>query len=410
MLDKAVDSALLDSGLTQVADAIRAKGGTKDKLQFPDEFVDAVENMDVTRWSKPADWPDFDALELPTDHAENVIYVLYDRKCGIDAVSFSTPGGGGANIEKGTVVDGEFAGEQVAHMVTSFTDTLEDEYTVYRVSGKFTGFTFNAYEVLTGYTMTHQGVVWVRGAAPMLTTLGGSRNTQAMLGVHTQAYELYDTLALQYLILPERAFYTMPASRYRVGAGSDGDYNGNTISRSGNGPMFYHFESDSVLTVKNAAFKPNDSSCAYVTRVRFENVTFPNGLARQRFQNSEFLKSIEFADTCDVECSDMYSQFSLCYHLETCDMHVIDFTNATRSTKAFMYCYSLKDLRLNDTWRMDLNISDCIYMPKSTVIQLFNDLGTIDTAHTITLPYGMKNYLLTPEEIAVATEKGWTVA
>lgn len=403
------DSTALDTGLTDIADAIRAKGGTKDKLQFPDEFVDAVENIDPTRWSKPADWPDLDALELPTDHSENVIYLLYDRKCGIDAVSMSFSGADGATIERGTVIDGEFVGEQVASMVTSFTDTLEEEYTVYRTSGKFTWFGFNAYAVLDGYTMTYQGVVWVRGAAPMLTVLGGSRVWQAMLGVHTQAYELYDTLALQYLTLPERAFYTMPASRYRVGVGSDGDYNGNTIKRTGNGPMFYHGESNSVLTIKNAVFEPNSSSCKYVTRVRFENVTFPNGLAQKSFTDA-VLKSIEFADTCDVECSDMYQQFSGCYYLETCDMHIVDFTNATRSISAFQYCYSLKDLRLNATWKMDLNLSACIYMPKSTVIQLFNDLGTIDTTHTITLPYGMKNYLLTPEEIAVVTEKGWTVA
>lgn len=49
MLDKAVDSTLLDSGLTQVANAIRAKGGTKDRLQFPDEFVSAVEALQLLR-------------------------------------------------------------------------------------------------------------------------------------------------------------------------------------------------------------------------------------------------------------------------------------------------------------------------------------------------------------------------
>lgn len=397
-----------DTDLTQVADAIRAKGGTKDKLQFPDEYVSAVEDMDVTRWSKPADWPDLEVLELPTDHAENVIYLLYDRKCGVDDVNLRFSGT--ANISKGTVDGNEFVGNEVATNVASYADTLSDEYTVYRLSGKFTNFGFDAKYVLAAYTMTYQGIVWIRGTAPMLTTLGGSKQSEAMLGIHTQAYELYDTLALQFMTLPHRAFYTMPTSRYHVGAGSDGDYNGNTITRTGNGPMFYHFESDSVLTVKNAAFKPNGSSCSYVTRVRFENVTFPNGLVQQCFSDAIFLKSIEFADTCDVECSDMYYQFSGCHHLETCDMHVVDFTSATRSANAFSHCYSLKDLRLNDTWRMGLNISDCIYMPKSTVIQLFSDLGTIDTTHTITLPYGMKNYLLTPEEIAVVTEKGWTVA
>ena len=41
-IDKAIDSAQLDADLTDVADAIRTKGGTSDALEFPGGFVDAV--------------------------------------------------------------------------------------------------------------------------------------------------------------------------------------------------------------------------------------------------------------------------------------------------------------------------------------------------------------------------------
>lgn len=40
--DKAVDSAVLDAGLTEIADAIRAKGGTTDNMAFPDGFKTAI--------------------------------------------------------------------------------------------------------------------------------------------------------------------------------------------------------------------------------------------------------------------------------------------------------------------------------------------------------------------------------
>lgn len=40
--DKVVDSAQLEADLTTVADAIRAKGSTADKLAFPDGFASAV--------------------------------------------------------------------------------------------------------------------------------------------------------------------------------------------------------------------------------------------------------------------------------------------------------------------------------------------------------------------------------
>ena len=40
--DKVVDSAVLDAGLTSIADGIRAKGGTTDTMSFPDGMVNAI--------------------------------------------------------------------------------------------------------------------------------------------------------------------------------------------------------------------------------------------------------------------------------------------------------------------------------------------------------------------------------
>lgn len=42
-LDKVIDSAVLDAGMTAVADAIRAKAGTTDPLAWPDGFKAAIE-------------------------------------------------------------------------------------------------------------------------------------------------------------------------------------------------------------------------------------------------------------------------------------------------------------------------------------------------------------------------------
>ena len=40
--DKAVDSAVLDAGLTAIANAIREKGGTSDNLAFPQAMANAI--------------------------------------------------------------------------------------------------------------------------------------------------------------------------------------------------------------------------------------------------------------------------------------------------------------------------------------------------------------------------------
>ena len=44
-LDKVVDSAALDAGMAYIANAIRAKAGTTDKLVWPDGFKAAVEGI-----------------------------------------------------------------------------------------------------------------------------------------------------------------------------------------------------------------------------------------------------------------------------------------------------------------------------------------------------------------------------
>lgn len=46
-LDKAVDSAVLDAGMTAVADAIRAKAGTTEPLAWPDGFTAAISGIET---------------------------------------------------------------------------------------------------------------------------------------------------------------------------------------------------------------------------------------------------------------------------------------------------------------------------------------------------------------------------
>lgn len=47
-IDKAVDSSVLNAGLTSVADAIRTKGGTSAQLAFPGDYIDAINAISTT--------------------------------------------------------------------------------------------------------------------------------------------------------------------------------------------------------------------------------------------------------------------------------------------------------------------------------------------------------------------------
>lgn len=51
-IDKAVDSTALDSGLTGIADAIRAAGGTSADLTFPTGFANAINALETLQFVK----------------------------------------------------------------------------------------------------------------------------------------------------------------------------------------------------------------------------------------------------------------------------------------------------------------------------------------------------------------------
>ena len=52
--DKVVDSSVLNAGLTKIADAIRAKGGTSGQLAFPDGLAAAIEAIEAGGGAKIA--------------------------------------------------------------------------------------------------------------------------------------------------------------------------------------------------------------------------------------------------------------------------------------------------------------------------------------------------------------------
>ena len=139
-----------DSSLTAVADAIRAKTGKTDTMQFPDGFVDEIEGIsggggitppEPVYWVKPQGTPDLDAL-LEADEHDNVIYMIVDNVHHKDngvSVNISNPVAYVKHFERGHVENGVFVvDEQVTfnHNQNQFiyqdmSDPWED-YPVFR--------------------------------------------------------------------------------------------------------------------------------------------------------------------------------------------------------------------------------------------------------------------------------------
>lgn len=69
-LDKVVDSAALDAGMTSVADAIRAKAGTTEPLAWPDGFAAAISGIETGGGDNAAGVIDKSVTSITSNAAE----------------------------------------------------------------------------------------------------------------------------------------------------------------------------------------------------------------------------------------------------------------------------------------------------------------------------------------------------
>ena len=76
----------------------------------------------------------------------------------------------------------------------------------------------------------------------------------------------------------------------------------------------------------------------------------------------------------------------------------------------FLMCKNLTNVTWSNNWSIGVNCSDCP-LSHNTVIDLFNKLIDISSGTNLTLQFSSttKSYM-SEEEIAIATDKGWTIA
>lgn len=76
-LDKVIDSAALDAGMTAVADAIRAKAGTTEPLAWPDGFAAAISGIETGGGDSAAGVIDKSVTSITSNAAEVGQYAFY---------------------------------------------------------------------------------------------------------------------------------------------------------------------------------------------------------------------------------------------------------------------------------------------------------------------------------------------
>lgn len=86
----------------------------------------------------------------------------------------------------------------------------------------------------------------------------------------------------------------------------------------------------------------------------------------------------------------------------------INVTNVKYMNSMFMNCSKLTEINMKNI-SVDVNVSPCVNLGRSAIVKLFGNLKQVNPTKKITLPSGGKAQL-TSSDLAIATNKGWTVA
>ena len=124
---------------------------------------------------------------------------------------------------------------------------------------------------------------------------------------------------------------------------------------------------------------------------------------RNMFYDCLSLTSIPQLDTSKV--TDMWWMFNNCSNLTTIPQ--LDFSNVNNTSGMFIYCTNLTNLGGFINLHDNLDISYSNKITRESILNIFNDMAVV-TNRSIKL-HEVVYSQLTEEDIAIATQKGWSV-
>lgn len=355
-----------------------------------------------TAWYRPPDWPDITSLPLRTDRFEAYLTLdkgIYGAKDTITVRTFGYNSSG--DNEEGYVAIG----------------TVEDEMFIPAVEYANPGTYINDFLINLNAVDTRFPVIHLK----ISSSLDGrwDNDVRNFFEVDIPAVEVYSNMYSSSLISNE-----CPSVEVMTQGIENAKYSQSGLQNRGipYNCKVIDWSKNTVFTVISRALTSIFSNYRNLRLVKFPTVA----------KNSIKLDVATQSDTPT-------SAFAYCYNLIELDLSIFDTSEVTSLNGTFMHCYRLKTLNVSG-WDLSActNMTNCFNrcddlvdlitdgctMPSvsfslsgSTLLSVDSLLGVIaalpvlDSGKTATLTLGATNTAkLTAGQIAVATEKGWTVA
>lgn len=356
-----------------------------------DDAIKGVGAGKRTAWYRPPDFPDYSSLNLSEDEAyafftfDTQIPVAEDLKQVTLNWYFYHNNGNCVNIDRGHIEDGAFVVDErvVSEGRYSSSATVDlptgvGRFVVYRITATVPSDCVRQFKVTLGnkYQPCVETFIW-NGGSPY-----AKQDAVGCVTVHTHLYTVHGCVV----------------------EGGTSEFWNNNISTP------YAVVYDNVKN-SNWGYLPftnlgNACKAFYMT-----NSEWPmSSGAQNQFVGAKGLIMLDFAGST-ITATNMSNCFSGCSSLRKLDLSNWIMEGVTNLTNAFSGMTSLVDLILPTMPKLSFNLSSSTLLSVDSLVNVIAALPDLDDGETATLTIGTTNTAkLAADQIAVATEKGWTVA
>ena len=409
--------ALIDK-LTNIADAIREKTGGTDPLTL-DAMAEAIAAIEAgggssaitEEWQRPSNWPDLSSLGKPAPGTTYLTFDCRDFKQGINyevTLECFTINGITSSIKRGYIENGEF----IQVETVPYQRKLPINYDM-------DGRDFVVYELVgmrgVGISGSNDRQI---GAFPLLETYGtaypgynafyGGNSYSGSFSARTKSVNVSDVELSEPLMMSS---YNYPCTIEYLN--TDGwTLKSGFVSLTRAFCSFTHLRKikltfDTSLVTNMAQMFYGDYSLEEVdiSALNTSSVTNTQGM----FASCRSLRKLDLKHFNTIKVTNFGNMFEGCYNLYDLDFSSLDTSAVAANTTISMFtqCENLTNLKVGKI-TTNFKFSNCNKLSHDSLMNVINALEPTDT--TLTLTIGSTNIAkLTESELAIATEKGWTV-
>ena len=437
------------SDYKDICAAVREKTHT-DALMLPPEVAAKIRSINPTptpgEWVRPDGWPDLDSIDLT---GFDGVYLTYDlsRTEGYGWIGLyaTTADRTSWTVERGHLEAGQFVAERTEQTASGgfFRESLDDTYgtiQLWRVSasGHITELKFVSLTATNSSNMTNnlQPCVERVGRLPYVVNFSsgfGVSQWDRCCGTRWMQHDkLLDVSSVTNLKNAWQNCHNLQSiniSGWNVSSVTDitsawnACYNLQSLDISG--------WNVSSVTNMSAAWQ----NCYSLQSLDLSGWDVSSVTSLRDAWNSCYsLQSLDLSGWDTGSVTNMAGAWAYCYSLQSLNLSGWDVSGVTNLSAAWQNCYSLQSLDLSgwdtgsvttlqDAWKncyslvdylppviaINHSYSDAVELSIASLLRIIDSLPVVTGARTLTL--GQNNKLkLTAEQIAVATQKGWTVA